>query len=95
MKWGLLRIGAAFLVIKYDKSPALFLLRVNAKGRIVSGEMKGWYVCIQDDLNNTGEFLFIQSPNHNFSGVGFDNWFDSIEDVEKHITRNDLKIDWD
>lgn len=68
--------------------------KINSKGKINSGELTGWYIWIVDDSESTGGYLVIQSPNIDFKGKGFDNWFASIDEVEQFFNHNKWEIEW-
>ena len=56
--------------------------------------MKGWYIKILDDTENTGGYLVLQSPEINFQGFGYDNWFLNLEEIQQHFISNDIFIEW-
>ncbi|WP_182188229.1 hypothetical protein [Pectinatus frisingensis] len=66
----------------------------NSKGRIVNGKNKGWYIWIKDDQENTGGYLVIQSQKPDFGGDGFDNWFETMEEIERFFQYKSWYIDW-
>jgi len=71
-----------------------FMIRVDSKGKIVSGKDTGWYIWIQDDTENTGGYLVVQSLSVDFTGIVYDNWFETIDDVEKHFRFNKWIVEW-
>ena len=56
--------------------------------------MLNWFIIIKDDNENTGGFLVIQSPNIDFAGDGYDNWFETFQEAEQYIQYNNLNIEW-
>jgi len=70
------------------------MIRVGSKAKIVSGKDTGWYVWIQDDTENTGGYLVVQSPSIEFTDNGYDNWFETIDDIEKHFEFNKWIVEW-
>ena len=70
------------------------MVKVDSKARIVSGKYKGWFIWVKDDMADSGGYLVIQSLDVEFCGDGFDNWFISIEDVEKYFINNNWKLEW-
>jgi hypothetical protein len=67
---------------------------IGKKGRIVSGDQAGDYILIQDDSVSTGGYLILTSPNKDFSGSGFDNWAESVDDVRRIIKGFKWEIEW-
>lgn len=67
---------------------------IGKKGIIKGGTTDGWFILIQDDSENTGGYLLLQSPNENFIGEGYDNWFLSLDEVNQHLELNKLNISW-
>ena len=50
-------------------------IKIGEKGVINEGDMKGWYIRVDDDYKNTGEFLIIYNSSPDMSsGVGYDDW---------------------
>jgi len=70
------------------------MVKVDAKARIVSGKYTGWFIWVQDDRPDSGGYLVIQSSDIEFRGDGFDNWFISIEEVEKFFVNNNWRLEW-
>lgn len=70
------------------------MVLVNSKGRLLNGENTGWYIWIKDDQENTGGYLVIQSKTSDFGGNGFDNWFETIEEIEKFFKYRNWEIEW-
>ena len=69
-------------------------IAVNRIGKITNGDMKNWYIKVLDDTENTGGYLFIESPNIDFRGEGYDNWFLDLKDVLPHIEHCKYQIEW-
>ena len=70
------------------------MVKVGSKAKIVSGRNVGWFIWVQDDSENTGGYLVIQSSNIEFSGDGFDDWFLTLDEVEKHFVYNNWTVEW-
>ena len=56
--------------------------------------MKGWFIIIKDDLENTGGYLVILSEDNKFSKNGYDNWFLNLKEVEQYLLDNKIEIEW-
>ncbi len=67
---------------------------INSKAKIVSGKNIGWFIWVQDDRKNTGGYLVLQSPDIDFKGDGFDNWFLTIEEIENYFFNNNWILEW-
>ena len=76
------------------KKVGFFMIEVGSKAKIVSGKNTGWYIWIQDDTENTGGYLVVQSPSIEFTGNGYDNWFATIDKIEKHFELNKWIVEW-
>ena len=64
-------------------------------GIINEGDMKGWYVKIDHDLNNTDDFLILYnlSPDM-FSGSGYDDWVENEESLKDFFKESSWNIHW-
>jgi hypothetical protein len=69
-------------------------MKIDRIGKITNSQMANQFIIIQDDFENTGGYLVIQSQNLDFSGDGYDNWFESLNEVEQYIRYNNLSIGW-
>ena len=70
------------------------MIQANLLGRIIKGDSAGWFIKIHDDQENTGGYLVVQSKNSDFSGDGFDNWFETMGEVERFLKYKNWKIEW-
>ena len=72
----------------------MICIKINNLGRVVNGEMNGWYIIIKDDLENTGGYLVILFEDNKFNGKGYDNWFLTHEKIEQYLLDNKIDIEW-
>jgi hypothetical protein len=70
-------------------------IRLGATGRITRGEEAGRFVQVIDDSENTGGFLILTSADSEGNVEAFDNWVESIVDVERYGEESAWEIDWD
>jgi hypothetical protein len=64
-------------------------------GIIAEGEMKGWYIKIDNDSKNTGGFLIIYNPSPDMSSnSGYDDWVENEECLKKFFLESSLVVDW-
>jgi hypothetical protein len=73
------------------------MIKINKKGKILSGDDLGWYILVQDDTENTGGYYIILSKDINFSGGlgdGFDTWIEKEEYVKEYFNKANWKIKW-
>ena len=69
-------------------------MKIGVLGRIIGGKTDNWYITVTDDYVNTGGYLVLYSPNEDFSGEGYDNWFESLNEIEQHFRYNNYTIKW-
>ena len=67
-------------------------MKINTLGKIISGDLRGWFVIIKEDLVITGGYYVIQSSNMNFKDIVYDNWFLSLHEVEQYL--KSYEIEW-
>ena len=68
---------------------------IGKTGLINEGDMKGWYVRIDDDDENTGGFLIIYNSSPDMlSGLGYDDWVENKSSLQDFFEAGSLKIDW-
>jgi len=79
----------------YELSKRVMEISLHHWGIIQQGDNEGWYVFIQDDVENTGGYLVIvaKSPDLN-STEGFDGWAEDIDALEGYIQESKWVIDW-
>lgn len=70
-------------------------IKIGTKGLINEGDMKGWYVRIDEDYKNTGGFLIIYSSSPDMSsGIGYDDWVENEVSLKEFFKESSWKIDW-
>jgi len=68
---------------------------INKTGLINSGEYTGRYVKVQDDTDNTGGYLVLLSKSKDFTSEdGFDDWVESLDDLEGYFDERGWQIIW-
>lgn len=72
----------------------MIYIEINKFGKVISDKMKGWFIIIKDDLENTGGYLVILSEDNKFSKNGYDNWFLNLKEVEQYLLDNEIEIEW-
>ena len=72
----------------------MIYIEINKFGKVISDKMKGWFIIIKDDLENTGGYLVILSEDNKFSKNGYDNWFLNLKEVEQYLLDNKIEIEW-
>lgn len=68
-------------------------IQINRLGKILQGDEKGYYIKIIDDLDNTGSFLILTSPDINMK-KGFDNWVKDKRSLEGYFIESNWLIEW-
>jgi hypothetical protein len=66
--------------------------KIGKKGRIKNGTHAGFFVRIQDDLQNTGGYLVLiwrETPS-----VGYDNWVKNLTDLDPFLCESGWNIEW-
>ena len=63
-------------------------------GQIKSGEGVGRYVEVLDDAENTGGFLICTYADADRSPEAFDDWMESIADVEAFFDESGWIVEW-
>ncbi len=70
-------------------------IKINTRGVIQEGDNQGWEVCIEDDRLNTGGYLILITPSSKSDElVGYDNWVDSADALQKYFEEAHWKIQW-
>ena len=70
-------------------------IKIGEKGLINEGDMKGWYIRVDDDYKNTCGFLIIQNSSPDMSsGVGYDNWVENKASLKEFFEQNSWTINW-
>ncbi|OCG00865.1 hypothetical protein [Gilliamella sp. wkB112] len=68
-------------------------IQINRLGKILQGDEKGYYIKIIDDLDNTGSFLILTSPDIDMK-KGFDNWVKDKRSLEGYFMESNWLIEW-
>lgn len=68
-------------------------IQINRLGKILQGDEKGYYIKIIDDLDNTGSFLILTSPDIDMK-KGFDNWVKDKRSLERYFMESNWLIEW-
>lgn len=68
-------------------------IQINRLGKILQGDEKGYYIKIVDDLENTGGFLILTSPDLDMK-KGFDNWVNDKESLKGYFMESNWIIEW-
>lgn len=66
--------------------------KIGKKGRIKNGLHAGFFVRIQDDLQNTGGYLVLiwrETPS-----AGYDNWTENLTDLDQFFRESGWEIEW-
>ena len=70
-------------------------IKIGEKGLINEGDMKGWYIRVDDDYKNTGEFLIIYNSSPDMSsGLGYDNWGENEASLKDFFEEISWTINW-
>ena len=69
-------------------------LRLGTIGRITAGNDVGRYVEIIDDFDSSGGFLICTYEHADRSGEAFDDWVESIIDVDLYVEEAGWEIEW-
>ncbi|MCL1881064.1 MAG: hypothetical protein FWF76_02675 [Oscillospiraceae bacterium] len=70
-------------------------MKLNLNAKILNGYYTNWYFRIEDDTKITGGYyLLLFDTLEPGVGNGFDNWFLTIEEVEKHIAHYGWIFEW-
>jgi hypothetical protein len=68
---------------------------INKIGVIIEGEMKGWYIRIDNDSKNTGGFLIIYNPSPDMSSnSGYDDWVENEECLRELFLESLWAVEW-
>ncbi len=70
-------------------------LRIESYGQILEGELKDWYIFIQDDAENTGGYLILFSASLDpTDSKGFDDWVENFQGLQEYFREKKWKIHW-
>ncbi len=70
-------------------------LKIESYGQILEGELKGWYIFIQDDLENTGGYLILFNASLESTDLrGFDAWVENRQSLDEYFRETKWKIQW-
>jgi hypothetical protein len=70
------------------------IIKIGVPGRIVDGQDAGSFVYIQDDIENTGGYLILQSGRVEDVQRGYDNWVEGWGGLEQWFRNCRWRIDW-
>lgn len=71
-------------------------IKFNTIGKIIKGDQEGWFVLVEHDTKDTGGYYVYQAPIPEIkeSTVGYDDWLESLEDVQGYFEESDWDIEW-
>jgi hypothetical protein len=70
-------------------------IKIGKKGLINEGDMKGWYIRVDDDYKNTGGFLiFYNSSPDMSSGMSYDDWVENESSLKDFFEESSWTINW-
>ena len=70
-------------------------IEIGKVGLIDEGDMKGWYIRVDDDTINTGGFLILYNlcPDMS-SSSGYDGWVENKEYLKDFFEESSWNIKW-
>lgn len=68
-------------------------IKIGNIGRILKGDNVGFFIKVQDDSENTGGYLILQSKSDDFTS-GFDDWVENSRALEQFFKESKWEIDW-
>ena len=68
-------------------------IEIGRIGKIVKGDDVGCFIKIQDDSENTGGFLILQSESEDFS-TGSDDWVEDAKGLEESLEESEWAVNW-
>ncbi len=70
-------------------------LKIETFGKVLEGEMKGWYIFVQDDNKNTGGYLILYSTSLDPAiSKGFDDWVEDYKSLKQYFEEAKLRVQW-
>jgi hypothetical protein len=70
-------------------------IEIGKVGLIDEGDMKGWYIRVDDDTINTGGFLILYNSCPNMSSSsGYDDWVENRESLKYFFAESSWNIKW-
>lgn len=71
-------------------------IKIGITGEILEGRHAGWYICIEDDFENTGGYLVFVFNNFNKlnSSEGYDRWAEDKNTLLEMFKSAKWKIRW-
>jgi hypothetical protein len=70
-------------------------IKLGKIGIITEGKMKGYYIRIDDDFENTGGFLIIYNSAPDMSSSnGYDDWVENEECLRDFCIDNSWIVNW-
>jgi hypothetical protein len=68
-------------------------IKINIKGKIISGINISHYILIQDDTPSTGGYLIHLSKDPDFID-SHDDWVEDISSLKQYFKESNLVINW-
>jgi hypothetical protein len=68
-------------------------IKINTRGRIITGENAGWYVTVVDDQKNTGGYLVLVESDKN-DDEGYDYWVANRQQLEDAFKVSWWEVEW-
>ncbi len=70
-------------------------MKIGKVGLIEEGDMKGWYIRVDDDTINTGGFLILYNSYPDMlSSSGYDEWVENKESLKDFFEESSWNIKW-
>jgi hypothetical protein len=70
-------------------------IEIEKVGLISEGDMKGWYIRVDDDAINTGGFLILYNSCPNMSSSsGYDDWVENKKSLKDFFAESSWNIKW-
>ena len=72
------------------------MVKLDTIGKILEGDQVGWYVKVEYDTASGGYYIyqFKNKVEQNGLGEAYDDWLESLEDVQGYFEESDWNIDW-
>jgi len=61
-------------------------IKLNTQGIITDGEYRGWYIYIQEDLENTGGYYVFFEKTLEKDSEGYDAWMEDFNSLKKYFS---------
>lgn len=74
------------------------MIKLNTKGKILSGDEEGYYVLVKSQREHSGEgngyYIFTSSSLSFDSPETYDNWVKDFAQLESYFKSSNWKIEW-